>query len=424
MRTWLNRLLLTFLIALQVGSLYAQETVALGLNYPETGPYLVQGLDQLRAAEMAIEEINASGGILGHQVDLVRKDSRSEPDRTRANVAELIETYRVKMVFGGSSSAVAIAAGEECAKHQTLFFATLSYSTETTGEAANKYVFRECSDSHASASAMAEYMRGHFSGKTYFYITADYTWGRTTEAAMRAYTMTEDTESHKGVKTPFPDATDSDFRKALQLAELADPDVLVLVLFGANMSTAIRIADDMGFKDDCQIVVPNLTIGMAELGGAEVMQGVIGTLPWTWKLPYEHNFPRGVGFVETFSERYGRYPSTAGASAYTIVYEYKAAVERAGSFDTEAVISELEGHTYTLLKDRQTWRAWDHQSVQTVYVVKCNPPDIVNADKYNLDFFEIISSQSGTQAFIDRNEWNAVRKSAGKPTKLQVPPRP
>jgi hypothetical protein len=82
------------------------------------------------------------------------------------------------------------------------------------------------------------------------------------------------------------------------------------------------------------------------------------------------------------------------------------------------VIKALEGHTYQLLKDKQTWRAFDHQSIQTVYAVVLNPAAVVVKDKFKLDYFKILSSMPGEEAAITREEWNAVRKKAGKPTNL------
>lgn len=398
-------------------ALPAMAEVVIGLNYPKTGPYSVQGLDQFRAATLAVEEINGSGGIKGQQIKLISTDSQSKVDVTTKNVNSLID-QGASMIFGGSSSAVAIAAGKVAEQRDKIFFGTLTYSTATTGAEARKHVFRECNDSWMGAKAIGAYLRKNFSGKKYFYITADYTWGHTTEASVREFTDTKDTKKHRSVKTPFPGAKDQDFKKALGFAKVLNPDVLVLVLFGKDMSTAVRIATTMGLKSKMQIVVPNLTLGMAEGAGAKVMEGVIGSLPWTWKVPYQYNYPRGKQFVEDFAAKYQRYPSTSGASAYTILYEYKAAVERAKSFDTAKVIKALEGHKYRFLKDQQVWRAFDHQSVQTVYAVKGNPSAIVNKDKFKLDYFEIISSLPGDQAAITKKEWDAVRRKAGKPTKL------
>ncbi len=393
-----------------------QDIIKIGLNYPQSGPYAREGKDQWYAAEIARKEINDAGGILGKKVSYRWMNSESNPGRTKANLSAAISRDKIKMAFGGSSSAVAIAAGEICRKNNVLFFGTLTYSTSTTAEAGNKTLFRECYNSWMAAKAISSHLRKHYPNAKYFYITADYTWGWTTEASMRTFTGTGDKSKHPGILTPFPSGY---YDEALEAAKAANPDVLVLVLFGNDMATAIRKADEMGLKSRMQIVVPNLTLTMAERGTPKSMAGVIGALPWCWKVPYKYDYKEGIKFVEKFKKRFNRYPSTSAASAYTIMHQYKAAVERAGTFDTNAVIKELEGHEYQLLKDKQRWRAFDHQSVQTVYTVRCNPADVVLANKYNLDYFEIIGQLSGERAVRTRSQWNAVRKAAGLPTELQ-----
>ncbi|MBN1268730.1 MAG: substrate-binding protein [Kiritimatiellae bacterium] len=420
----MRRALVFILFALMTwGITVAQAApVKIGLNYPKTGPYSVQGLDQWRAAQMAAEEINAAGGILGRPVEIVWRDSQSKPDVATANVTDLIDKEGVRMVFGGSSSGVAVAAGKVCQEKGVPFFGTLTYSTATTGSDGHRCTFRECYDAWMGATAIGNYLRENFPNKRYFYITADYTWGHTTEASVRKFTGTEDKGTHKGIMTPFPGATEKDFSKAIALAKTVKPDVLVLVLFGNDMTTAIRQATAQGLKQNMQIVVPNLTLGMAEGGGPKVMEGVIGALPWCWQVPYKYGYDRGQQFVEAFAAKYDRYPSTSGASAYTILWEYKNAVERASSFESAAVIKALEGHEYKLLKDKQWWRDFDHQSVQTVYAVKCKPEAMVLRDKYKLDYFEIISSVAGEDAVCTRDEWTAVRQRAGKPAHLEPLP--
>jgi len=398
--------------------------VKVGLNYPLTGPYRVQGIQQKRAAKLAVEEINAAGGILGRPVQLIQRDSQSKVDITIRNVTDLIDRDGVEMVFGGSSSAVAIAAGKVCQSKRVPFFATLSYANETTGSEAHRYVFRECYNAWMGAKALASYLSTHFPGNKnrYFYITADYVWGHTTEDAIRDFSRTQDKALHKSVLTPFPAARYNDFWDALQAARAFKPDVLVLVLFGNDMVTALKLATTLKMKDTAQIVVPSLTLGMANGAGPEAMEGVIGASPWTWEVPYQYNYARGKEFVERFVAKYGTYPSTSAASAYTILYEYKAAVERAGSFAGPQVVRALEGHDYELLKDKQQWRAFDHQSVQTVYAVKGKPKGQVLNDKLHQDYFEILSSLPGDQAVQTREEWNSVRRAAGKSLELEALP--
>lgn len=397
------------------------EPVRIGLNYPETGPYSVQGGYQLQAANLAVEEINAGGGIAGRLIELVIRDTESRPEKSVANVEEMIDSHGCEMIFGGSSSAVAIAGGKAAKSRGKIYFGTLTYSNATTGEEGHKYMFRECYNAWMGARVLSYYLRERYlANRKYFYITADYTWGWTTERSIRKFSNTSNTRRHRNALTPFPGAGEADFRKALEAAAAEKPDVLVLVLFGKDMVTALRLATEMGLKDAVRaVVVPNLTLGMAETGGPQIMEGVIGALPWCWKIPYAYDFSRGRRFVEAFAGRYNSYPSTSAASAYTILYEYKAAVERAGTFDSRAVVAALEDHRFSLLKDEQQWRGFDHQCIQTVYAVRCKPASEVVKDRYQQDYFEIVNKMDGVEAARNRFNWEYMRRKAGKPIQLE-----
>ncbi|MBD3641891.1 MAG: ABC transporter substrate-binding protein, partial [Marinobacter sp.] len=163
---------------------------------------------------------------------------------------------------------------------------------------------------------------------------------------------------------------------------------------------------------------PNITLGIAQAVGATILEGVISTTPWEWTIPYQLDFPRGQEFVEAFTQEYGVRPTSTAATAYDIVYEYKSAVERAGTTDTQALINALEGHEYTLLKDRQQWRTFDHQNLQTVYVVRSKPRNQVLSDELRSDFFEVVGSLEGEKAAQTLEQWKAERAAAGKPPYL------
>ena len=244
-------------------------------------------------------------------------------------------------------------------------------------------------------------------------MTADYTCGCTTEASIRKFSRTLDRKRHKRFLTPFPGAKRENFRKALTKAASSRAEVLVLVLFGKDMADAVKLATDMGLKKKMSIVVPNLTLGMAASAGPKVMEGVVGALPWSWNVPYTYNYAKGKAFVEDFADKYKSYPSTSAASAYTIMYQYKEAVERAGGFETKAVIAMLEGHKYTLLKDEQVWRAFDHQSFLTVYAVRCRPEAQVLKDNFKQDYFENIKAMPGEKAARSKDRWASTRKATG-----------
>lgn len=396
----------------------AAEPITLGLNYPRTGPYKEEGLAQMRGALLAIDEINAKGGVLGRSLRLISKDTASRPEKAVRNV-DALAADGAAMLFGGASSAVAIAAGQRAAEKKLLYFGTLTYSNDTTGKDGQRYLFRECNSAWMSARALGHYLGQALPGKRYFYITANYTWGLTTETSLRHYTGTEDAAQHPSIKVPFPGARLSDFRDALSQVAASKADVLVLALFGEDLVHAMRIADELGLTRNHQIIAPNLTQSMVELAGPGLMQGVIGTEPWTWRVPERENSARGQAFVRDFAERYGVYPASSSASAYSIVYQWADAVRRSGSLDSEALIKALEGHRYNLLKGEQEWRTFDHQNVQSVYVVKVKPRDEVLRDALHQDYFDILEQMDGNQAAPTLAEWQAERQSAGKPLTLQ-----
>src|SRR5690606_22422950 len=124
-------------------------------------------------------------------------------------------------------------------------------------------------------------------------------------------------------------------------------------------------------------------------------------------------------FVKNFGERYQTHPSSSAAAAYTIVYQWADAVSRARSLDSEKVIAALEGHRYTLLKDEQYWRGFDHQSVQTVYAVKVKPRNEVLKDPFRQDYFEIVHRLDKELAAPTLAEWQEERRSANQPFQLQ-----
>lgn len=405
------------LLMLASSTVYA-ETLKIGLNYPQTGRYKDQGLQQRLGAFLAVDEINKDGGVMGQPLELVIRNTRGEPKQGAENTAELIDREGAKMVFGGVSSAVAIASGKAARDRNTIYFGTLTYSNATTGAEGHEYMFREPYNAWMTAKALSQYLSRNHANEEYFYITADYTWGWSVEESVRKFSGTEDSNAHQGVKTPFPRALISDFRGALEQAMASDAKVLMLVLFGDDMVRALNVAYEMGVLDKMQVVVPNLTLGMARQVGPTIMSGIVGASPWVWNLPYEKNYQRGKEFVEAFSQRYEMRPSTSAASAYSIIYQFKDAVERAGTTDSKSVIRALEGYRYSLLKDEQYWREFDHQNVQTVHVVKVKDRNTIVADEYSSDYFDIIDSMPGDEAAQTREEWNERRREAGKPTSL------
>jgi len=394
------------------------DTIRLGFNYPQSGRYKDLGQQQRLAAFLAVDEINKSGGILGKKVELVIRNTAGSPERGAANTEELIRQEKVDMVFGGASSAVTIVSGKVAKKLGRLYFGTTTSANATTGSEGHDHMFREYPNAWMTANALGSYLTSEFGDAKYFYVTADYTWGWSSEASIREFTNTPDKQAHPHALTPFPKALIKDFKEALGEAEASGADVLILVLYGDDLVRALKVAYEMGLKDKMKIVLPNITLDIAQNVGATIMEDVISTTPWEWMIPYQLGFVRGQQFAEAFTEAYGIRPTSTAATAYGIVYQYRDAVERAGTTDTQSLIKALEGHEFTLLKDRQQWRAFDHQNLQTVYVVRSKKREEVTSDPLRSDFFEVVGSLEGEKAAQTLAEWQAERAAANKPPHL------
>lgn len=412
------RIIFTFALWLSGFSVLAAEPIIIGLNYPRTGHYREEGLAQMRGALLAIDEINAKGGLLGRPLQLITRDTASRPEKAARNVDSMVKEG-ASMLFGSVSSAVAVAAAERARKNNTIYFSTIGYANDVTTEKGHRHIFRESTSATMTARALGDYLLQHFPDKKYFYITADYSWGHSSEESLRNNTNTTDTGKHPGVLVPFPTGKQSDYSKALQQAEESGADVIVLVLYGYDLVRGMRTADSMGLTRKTQIVAPNLTQTVIEQTGPSIMVGVLGAEHWLWRAPETEKSGAGLAFTKNFSDKYDLYPASAAASAYTVINQWADAVRRSNSLDTEKVIQALEDHEYQLLKGKARWRGFDHQNIQSVYVVRVNDRATVIEHPSKQDYLQILQRYDGEAAAIDHEDWKQQRRNADKPEYLE-----
>ncbi|MCP4353075.1 MAG: ABC transporter substrate-binding protein [Desulfobacterales bacterium] len=419
-----HTLLYLSVLFLATGNLHAEDGVRIGMNYPQTGPYMRIGIDQERGSQLALDEINATNGIFGRQVEIYRRNSKSNPDLSALNVSELIEQKNVRMIFGGASSGIATRVSDVCQQKGVLYMATVTSANETTGKKGHRHTFRTCYSAWMGGKALGLFLKKNFPAdrNRYFFIVADYNWGRSAEVSIRKFSGAENKDLHRVSYTKFPGVTEKSFENKLKLAKIRKSDILVLCHFGSEMTMGVRVATRLGLKKDMQIVVPILELSMCEGAGPEIMEGIVGTSDFNWKVPFAGNYKRGKEFVTRFADKFGRYPCWGAAKAYTLLWEYKYALERAESFKISDVIRSIEGHKFTLLKDEEEWRKFDHQNLQTVFLVKCKPRAEVLKNRYDLDFFEIIDSLPGSVAARTHDEWKAARLKAGMVPSLEKLP--
>ncbi len=361
-------------------------TVTLGFNVPQTGPYSEEGLDELRAQQLAVEHLNGIGdggalntfsskaldgtGILGKKVEYVTGDTQTKSDAARASAKSMIEKDKVVMINGGSSSGVAIAVQGLCQEAGIIFMAGLTHSNDTTGKDRKANGFRHFFNAYMSGAALAPVLKNAYGAdRRAYHLTADYTWGWTQEESIRQATEAIGWETVKTVKTPVGAG---DFSSYIAPVLNSGADVLVLNHYGGDMINSLTQAVQFGLRDKMvngkqfEIVVPLYSELMAA-GAGENIKGVYGSMNWNWQLQDAGT----QAFVKSFGEKYGRPPSNSAQTCYAQVMLYADAVTRAGSFNPCAVAEALEGFEFDGLGNGPTlYRAEDHQCFKDVLVMK------------------------------------------------------
>ncbi len=368
------------------------SSVTLGFNVPQTGAYADEGMDELRAFELAVEHLNGGGdggmlntfsskalggnGILGKEVKYVTGDTQTKSDAARAAAQSMIQKDGAVMISGGSSSGVAVAVQALCQEAGIIFMAGLTHANDTTGKDKKANGFRHFFNSYMSGAALAPILTSQYgTDRKAYHLTADYNWGYTTEQAIRESTEALGWETINTVLTPL---TQTDFSSYIAPVLNSGADILVLNHYGGNMVNSLTNAVQFGLRaaeangKKFEIVVPLYSELMAR-GAGKNISGILGSQNWDWKLENQlgARYSGTNAFVQSFGTKFGFPPSQAAHTCYVQTLLYADAVTRAGSFNPCAVVEALEGFEFDGLGNGPTlYRAEDHQCFKDVLVVR------------------------------------------------------
>lgn len=207
----------------------AEEPVKIGLDDPFTGTYAELGKNEQIGCELAIEQINANGGILGRKVELLAEDSTSADTGTAVQKAhKLIDRDKVNFFLGNVNSAMAIALGEVTNQAGVLHIVTGGHTDSVTGTDCHWNVFRVCNTTRMETNSVAKTLFSKY-GKKWYFLTPDYAFGHTLqqgfEAALKQYGGTEAGASLTPLGT-------TDYSSFLIKAQAANPDVIIFLQAG------------------------------------------------------------------------------------------------------------------------------------------------------------------------------------------------
>jgi branched-chain amino acid transport system substrate-binding protein len=374
----------------RINLLQAQEaTIKIGFPVPLTGPYGAEAQDQVRAGQLAIAQFNDAGGLNGRKAELVVRDDKLNPGEAATRTLELVEKEKVNFVVGSLSAAVQLAINN-VTKERGIIFNSISQS-DAINEAADfsKYTFHEALNPHLTSGAVGRYAFSKF-GKKVAFLTADYAYGHEMVRGFLEVGKAFNIENLGDIRHPLGT---SDFSTLLPRIQALKPDILCISNFGRDQQIVLKQATDFGVKKTTQIIAPLLSHASRVAAGPQAFDGVIGGCSFYWGI--EEKFASTKAFNDAFRKMYdGKLPTDYGALGYGGVRTVLAAVKNAGSVDTDKVIAAMEALKYDFYKGPQYYRKCDHQSVQSVLVIKSKSKDMRNES----DVFEVISTDEPNEA--------------------------
>ena len=379
------------------------DSVFVGITVPITGAYSADGQDLQRGYELALGLINtgdpvaakwglAGKGVLGKQIKYRMTDSELKPNVAVQAQTQFIQREKAIMVTGSVSSAEAIAVQELANRERVLNMVGVSGSNDTTGKNCQRYGFRSQQQSYMGAKAMAPVVAKTL-GKNIkaAYLVPDYTYGHSVFDSFSLFMKEHGwTVANKQV-VPLGA---SDYSSALLNIANSGADVFVNVAFASDAVTATKQADQFGVLRRMKMVVPNISAFQAQELGPKLMEGVLGTFEWHWKL--QDRYPLSADFVTAFRAKFGQYPKWGAHVGYMQMLLWAVAVERAKSFNPVDLIRVFEAS-----KDQKfasslgpVWyRAEDHQMVRPVPIVVGRKASEMKDKDDDYDIIDVVSGE-------------------------------
>jgi ABC-type branched-subunit amino acid transport system substrate-binding protein len=368
-------------------------TVNVGAAVPRTGTYAVQGEDELKGWQLAVEHINkgdpllkkiapkVSSGLLGKKVNLVSADSAAKPNQALQEMQTFINRNKIVLMTGATSSAVAVALNKFAQREKILYVTGVSGSNDTTGKDCERYGFRQNFYGETAANAIGPVLVKQFGkDRKAAFMTPDYTYGHTVTKSMSDY-LTKNAGWTMVTNQISPLGT-QDFSQYLTNIANSGAEFLVNVNWGRDAVLSIQQAKQFGILPKMTLVVPYQIPFLAKETGPELIAGVYAATDFWWTL--EDKYPLAKMFVEAFDKKYGYKPEWGANNAYMSLAIWARMVSEAGSFYPPDVIRQYEkGEKFDSTVGEVYFRKEDHQLVRPVIIVKGKAPkDMKNKEDY------------------------------------------
>ena len=341
---------------------WAQQPIRIGeLNSYKAQPAF---LDPYKKGwELALEEINASGGVLGRKFEVISRDDNGNPGDAVRVAEELVSREKVDAIFGTFLSHIGLAVTDFAKQRKVLFLAAEPLTDKITWQNGNRYTFRLRPSTYMQV-AMLVPEAAKLKKKRWALVYPNYEYGQSAVATFKQLLKAAQPDV-EFVAEQAPALGRVDAGSVAQALADAKPDAIFNVLFGADLSKFVREGNTRGlFKDR--------TVFSLLSGEPEYLDPLRDEAPEGWWVTgypwYSVKTPEHDKFLTAYQRKWKEYPRLGSVVGYASLMSIAAAIRKAGSTDTEKMIVAFRGLQVDTPMGKVSYRAQDHQSTMGAWI--------------------------------------------------------
>lgn len=347
----------------------AQQPIRIGeINSYSTVPAFT--LPYRNGWQLAVDEVNAAGGLLGRKVEVVSRDDGGKPDDATRHAAELLSSQKVDLLAGTFLSNVGLAVSDFALRNGILFVAAEPLTDALVWEKGNRYTFRLRASTYMQAAMLVE-EAAKLPAKRWATIAPNYEYGQSAVASFKALLKAKRPDV-EFVNEQWPALGKLEAGATVQALLNAKPDAVFNVTFGADLTKFVREGNLRGLFEG-RSVVSLLT------GEPEYLEPLKDETPKGWIVtgyPVDQlRSPAHDRFVEAYRRKYGEMPRLGSVVGYTTFQAIFDAIRTAKSTDTEKLIKAFRGLPVQTVFGPITFRAIDQQSTLGAFVGRLDQKD-------------------------------------------------
>lgn len=386
------------------------KPVKLGIMFIMSGPMGGYGKHGMQAVQLALDEINAQGGILGRKVEAIFEDTKLQAPRGADIAKKFILEDKVDFIIGPTSSGVAVAVSKVSTEHKKILVLTQAAADSLTGDQFSRYQFATLSNAmmHSRAGAYyvssKPYKRWMCIGPNY-----NYGWDSWAQFKTKLRQLRPDVEF---VGELWPKLMEKDFTPFIQKILEAKPEAVWSPLWGMDAVNFIKQGLPSGLFDKIKFAFPDgAALETLMPLGKDMPNGIYVAARYFFLTP---DTEKNRQFVKTYMERFKDYPDYMAVETYAGVYFIKAAIERAGTLDTEKLIEAIEKEplAWETPEGWKIMRKEDHAVVEDVIW-----GETIYSEKYGFAILKNMQAIQGEEICRTPQELKEVRANYEKKLK-------